>query len=115
MVSPIQKWFYDLRMLWLQKQPERIVDILASSFEYFEDPFESALTTPQEVIFAWEEIKQQKIEHLQIDIIYENEDGAGIAIWQFKAQGLQKHIGCYFIKLDENGKCKHFRQFWNLE
>lgn len=113
MTTPVQRWFDTMRAIWLEKQPDRMAEILSPSLEYFENPFEPPLTTIEAVVSAWQEIKGQEIEFVEIELLHESADGIGTAIWRFKTKDCSEHIGCYFVKLDKNGKCIYFRQFWN--
>ncbi|MDX9690177.1 MAG: hypothetical protein EOM37_08450 [Proteobacteria bacterium] len=113
MATPVSKWLDNMRTFWIEKQPDRIAEILAPSLEYYEDPFKPPLTTVGAVVSAWQEIKGQEIEFVEIELLHESAEGIGTAIWRFKTKDSPEHIGCYFIKIDKKGKCVYFRQFWN--
>jgi len=83
-------------------------------FQFHEHPFQDALTTKEEVIEVWQEIKSQEIDYVTINILYENSH-IGVAEWRFKMRGEPLHIGSYFLKLDDYGKCTEFRQWWTVE
>lgn len=110
--SPIKIWLDAMQSIWLNKNPNNIADILSKNLEYFESPFEAPLTSIQEVVNVWQEVKNQHIDYVKIEILDENND-TGTALWKFKEIDKKEHIGMYFIKLDSTGKCKYFRQCWN--
>ncbi|MFA6280749.1 MAG: hypothetical protein WC612_08215 [Bdellovibrionales bacterium] len=113
MTSSVQKWLEDMKTIWLEKKPDLIAAILATKLEYYENPFEPPLTSIESVVSAWQGIKNQNIEYVEIEILHESPEGIGTAIWKFKERNSTEHIGCYFLKLDKKGKCSYFRQFWN--
>lgn len=90
-----------------------MAEILAPLLEFYENPFDPPLTAVEDVVAVWQEIKEQDIEFVEIELLHESPEGIGTAIWRFKTKDSSEHIGCYFVKLDKNGKCIYFRQFWN--
>ena len=113
-MTPIQTWLKNMRQIWLEKLPNDIADLLADTLEYHESPTEPPLLTKQEIVDAWQEIKGQNIEYVEINILSETTD-TGMAQWIFKMKNEPEHIGAYFLKLDNHGKCVHFRQWWNVK
>lgn len=109
------KWFAEMQSIWIEKRPDDIGALLSDDgFNYYEHPFHEPLNTKEQVIGAWQEIKSQDIEDITINMLYDNGDIA-FAKWEFKMKDEPLHIGSYFLKLDTNGKCKEFRQWWNVE
>ena len=108
-----QQWFETMRHIWVNQTPENITHLLAADVEYHEDPLQPALTSVESIVEAWQEIKQQNIECVQIEMLHEHQN-VGIAIWRFKEVNQPEHVGCYYLELNSNGKCKHFRQWWNI-
>lgn len=115
MTTEVQKWLNEMRRIWLDKDPDSIVNILAEDLEYYEDPFQEPLTDKMKVVSEWQAVKNQNIEFVDIEILHETADNVGVALWRFKEVGSAEHCGSYFLKLDDNGKCTHFRQFWNVK
>ncbi len=113
-MTPVQKWLNDMKDIWLAQEPDRIVHLLANDLEYHETPFTPPLTSIQDVVCEWQAIKTQNIEKIEIEVLHEK-DNTGVAIWHFKEMDKPLHIGCYFLQLNEQGKCTHFRQWWNEE
>ena len=116
MNNPAQNWFEDMRQIWLEKRPDDIGALLSDEgFEFYEHPFDDKpLNTKQDVIDVWQEIKNQDIEFVTIKILYET-NTIGVAEWRFKMVGEPLHIGSYFLKLDDHGKCIEFRQWWTVK
>lgn len=110
-MNPTQ-WLNQMREIWLAQEPDRMALLLAESLEYHESPIEPPLTNIQDVVDAWQEIKNQNIEYVEIEVLHENGNIA-MALWRFKQINEPEHIGSYYLELDDNGKCKHFRQWWN--
>jgi len=113
MDTPIQVWLQQMKSIWLSKEPDRIAQILSEeSLEYYESPFAPPLVSIEAVVTAWQGIKNQNIEFVNIELLHETVD-AGVALWKFKEGDKAEHMGMYFLKLDSHCKCKYFRQFWN--
>jgi hypothetical protein len=111
-MSKIQKWLNDMRDIWLSKTPDKMTDILSEELRYYEDPFQEPCLSAEEVVKEWQAIHEQNIEYVEIELLYEH-DNVGVAQWKFKEKNTPLHVGCYFIQLNEEGKCIQFRQWWN--
>jgi hypothetical protein len=94
----------------LKKKPEQLIPLLAEQLEYYEDPSQLPLTNISDVVACWQEIKAQNIEYIQIEVLHECKNVA-CAMWKFKQFGHPEEIGCYFLKLNDQGKCVVFRQW----
>jgi len=106
-------WLENMREIWLSKQPNKIAGLLSENFDYFEDPTQDPLIKKEDVVEAWQEIITQDIEYVEIEILHEDKN-VGVALWRFKQVNEPEHVGCYFLKLDDDGKCIQFRQWWNV-
>jgi len=114
-MTPVQKWFEQMRSIWIEKRPNDIGVLLSdNAFNYHEHPFSASLKTKNEVTGAWQEILNQDIDYVEVKILYETES-VGCAEWRFKIKNEPLHIGSYFLKLDSDGKCIEFRQWWTVE
>lgn len=111
-MSPIQTWLNEMRSIWLDKRPDDMASILAEPLEYYETPFDPPLTSIDAVVKEWQAIKTQDIELIDIELLHAN-DKIGMAQWKFKQRNNPLHIGAYYIELNDEGKCVHFRQWWN--
>ncbi len=112
----IQKWFAELKRVWLEKDIEGVKKLLSEEFEYYENPFELPLTSWTEVKKVWEEINGQDILVLDITVLIDK-DNIGVACYDFICKGIQrqeKHTkGAFYVKLDSVGRAVEFRQWWN--
>ncbi len=86
--------------------------LLAEKLAYYEDPCEPPITEIAGVLDVWADIKEQAIEYVEIRVLHEDKNVA-VAQWRFKQVGQPEHVGSYFVRLDERGKCIEFRQWWN--
>lgn len=115
MSTPVQSWLNTMKAIWLEKRPDDIGALLSDGgFSYHEHPFEKPLINKEDVISAWQEIKQQKIEYVTIKILHET-NNIGVAEWHFKMEKEPLHIGSYYLQLDDHGLCTHFRQWWTVQ
>ncbi|MCB9965546.1 MAG: hypothetical protein H6855_05650 [Rhodospirillales bacterium] len=110
--TSVEKWFSTMKEIWLSQDPDLIAEIISDTPEYYENPFEPPLTTKEDVVGVWQDIKSQKIDFVKIDILYQT-DKVGMAMWKFKETDKPLHIGSYYLELDQHGKCSLFRQWWN--
>lgn len=114
-MSPVKDWLEIMRQIWLEKRPDDIGMLLSDKgFRYHEHPFQDPLNSKTDVIGAWQEINKQDIEYVEIKILHET-DMMGVAEWRFKIKGEPLQIGSYFLKLDCEGKCIEFRQWWTVK
>lgn len=113
-MDAVEKWLEEMKSIWLEKRPGDMRSILADPLEYYETPFMPPLTSIDDVILEWQEIHNQDIDHVNMDLLHS--DGmTGFAQWTFKQNNEPLHVGAYFIKLNNEGKCTHFRQWWNTD
>ncbi len=108
-----REWFDEMRQIWLSQKPDLIFDLLGDNIQYFESPYDSPIIKHDEVVSAWQEIKKQNIEYVTIDMLHECKN-VGMAVWRFKEYNRPEHVGSYFLKLDDHGKCLEFRQWWQI-
>ena len=108
-----KEWFEEMRQIWLNKKPDLIDGLLAADVQYYENPFDPPLTKIADIVSVWQEIKEQNIERIDIDILHEDKN-IGMATWRFKHVNQPEHTGSYFLKLDTQGKCLEFRQWWQV-
>ena len=105
-------WLEKMRQIWLHQTPDLIAGLLAEECEYHEDPLSPPLENISDIVAVWQEIKTQNIDYVEIDILHEHNNTC-TAKWRFKEKDKTEHVGCYFLILDTDGKCVHFRQWWN--
>ncbi len=111
-------WFNELKRIWEEKDHSAIKNLLSHSFEWYEDPFNSPLTSLEEVENVWLEINNQhNISVLITQRIIKNNEGFAEYNLSFDDVKGNKHVsaGAYYIKLDTNGKAEEFRQWWVSE
>jgi hypothetical protein len=116
--TKVQKWFHELQRIWQEKDIIALKNILSKQFEYYEDPFESPITTWEELEDVWQEVNDQKIQTLEINTLIDGEV-EGFAHYTLSFSDLQgvehQSRGAYYLKLDENGKATEFRQWWTVK
>ncbi len=111
----VADWLERMRRIWLEKRPNDMAHLLShETLHYYENPFEPPLTSVAEVVEAWQEIKGQEIEAVEMTLLHETPERIGMAMWSFKQKNQPLHVGSYYIELDEKGLCKHFRQWWTV-
>ena len=115
----MQRWFDALMNIWRDKKPERVTDLCADAFFWYETPFSEPITHKESLKKEWQSILNQTDISLKYKILSIH-DNIGIAQWEalFTTQKPYKkyHLnGIYFVKLDNQGKCIEFRQWFNTK
>lgn len=113
--SAIENWFQSLKSIWIKKDIENVGNLLSSTFQYYEDPFELPLTSLDEVKNAWKEVANQNILKLEINtLIARKNEGSASYEFSYKDTGgnLHNSKGAYYVRLDSQGKATEFRQWW---
>ena len=115
--NSFKKWLDALGQAWINRDPKSAAAICAKNLFYFETPFDKPLTSRKEVEEIWQEVpNSQKDIEFYYEIVSVNQK-IGIAKWRASFTRLPSGIrdildGVYFVKLDNNGLCKEFHQWW---
>lgn len=115
--SSFKHWLDALGQAWITRNPKAAAEICAENVLYFETPFDKPLTSKKEIEKIWQEVPEsQKDIEFSYEIINVNQK-IGVAKWRASFTRLPSGIrdtlvGVYFVKLDKNGLCKEFHQWW---
>ena len=116
--SKVSKWLNELKRIWLEKDIPALKETLADKFDYYEDPYQPAIKTWEELESAWQEINDQDIEQLDIQVLIDG-DHEGSAMYHFvyaNPVGTQcESRGSYYLRLDSEGRATEFRQWWTIK
>ncbi len=110
-------WLDALEKAWINRDPKAAADICANDVLYYETPFDSPLKSKEEVEQLWKDVpKSQKDISFKYEILSITAK-IGIAHWQASFTRVPSMIrdtldGIFLVKLDENGFCKEFHQWW---
>lgn len=100
---------------WQIKQPEKLADILSPGFEWYDSPFEEAITDQSELIQRWDQdIAPQENIIVRSDIVTETEDDI-VAHWraEFDRNGVHEVMdGIFVIGVSGEGLLNTFRMWW---
>lgn len=112
-----KNWLDDLEDIWKSKNIERIIEICAENFTWYETPFVEPITTKEVLLKEWESVNDHKDLNLSYEIIIVNEK-FGIAHWhatftRIRSNESVKMDGIYQVFLNEDGKCTEFHQWYN--
>ena len=115
--SSFKHWLDTLGQAWITRNPKTVANICAEKVLYFETPFDKPLVSKKEVEKIWQEVpNSQKDIEFSYKIVSVNQE-IGVAKWRASFTRLPSGIrdtldGVYFVKLDNNGLCKEFHQWW---
>jgi len=87
-------------------------------FNYYEDPYLPPIQNWTDLESAWQEVKRQVIQKLEIAVLIDGKT-EGSAMYHFvysDSAGIQQESkGSYYLKLDSDGKVTEFRQWWTVQ
>jgi len=112
-----KKWLDALGRAWTMRDPKAAANLYCEDVLYYETPFSPPLKSKKEIERIWEDVpRSQKDIHFSYDILTVNND-LGIAHWKASFMKLPSNKkveldGIFVIKLDNDGLCKEFRQWW---
>ena len=112
------KWLDDLGKAWISKSPEAASNLCSENVVYFENPFLAPLKGKQAVKKVWLEVPTgQKDINYKYEILVVTSE-FGVARWmasfiRVPANTKTELEGIYLVKLDSEGLCKEFHQWWN--
>ena len=114
MEQQIEEWFKELKRIWIEKDLQSIPNLLAEKFSYYESPFEAPQTTIQAVVKEWEIVREQVIDHLEIEILSvgDNKGTAAYTLILNEDGKLKISRGVYFVEVNNEGRAVIFRQWW---
>lgn len=116
-MEQFQKWLELLKKAWESKNPELAQELCADKFIWFETPFQKPITTNKELLDEWKSIENHKDVVMSYEILsYDN--NIGIAKWSAAFKRLPDKrdaelAGIYLVKLNAEGKCTEFHQWYN--
>ena len=102
------EWCIELLNNWKSKKIENIVNLFDEQVEYYETPKEK-INTIKEIEKMWEEIKEQKTNNIEFNILCQNNE---CCIVNFILKDVVSYDMIYQIKLNENNKCIFLKQWY---
>lgn len=110
-------WFEKLKEIWVTQNPSQIATLCANSFMWYETPFDKPITTKEKLVEEWQSVLHQEDISLVYEVLSLNEN-SGFAHWhaQFTLVYTKERVeldGIFQVKLEESGRCKEFRQWYN--
>lgn len=116
-LTQFDTWLKNLGKAWVEKNPQIIADICAKNVVYHETPFTKPYKGPEAVKKLWQEVPDnQKDIKFKYDILAVTVT-IGIAHWQAEYKRIknnQKVVldGIFQVKLNRQGLCTEFHQWW---
>jgi len=115
-----ERWLDALGKAWINRDPRAAANLCAKSVLYFETPFGNPLKSRAEVEKVWDEIPNS---HKNIEFTYEVltiSENLCIAHWTASFTRIlsgkrETWDGIYSVKLNENGLCSEFHQWWVIK
>jgi len=100
---------------WEQKKPELLNDIIADSFEWYEDPYGEVITNRDLLLSMWEsDLEFQQNISVRLERIVE-QPGLCISKWHATftdASGSIELDGVFMIRLNDDQRLVEFRQWY---
>lgn len=116
-MEQFKSWLELLKTTWETKDPEMALDLVADEFIWFETPFQTPITSKEDLLKEWESIQDHKDITMTHEILSYS-DNMGIVKWCAKFKRISSNTdaeleGIYLVKLDSKGKCVEFHQWYN--
>jgi hypothetical protein len=113
-----EDWLDGLGKAWVNKDPVAASNLCSKNVIYYEDPFLPPLTNRDQVKNMWSEVpnSQKNIKYsYEIISIIQN---MCITEWSASFTRIPSNTpaklkGIYLVKLDSDGLCEEFHQWWN--
>lgn len=116
--NTFKKWLNALGKAWVSKNPDAASKLCSKNVVYYEDPFLPPLKGRDAVKKIWLDVPiSQKDVKFTYEIIATTDD-LGVAQWTGSFIRVPENTkaelkGIYLVKLDNEGLCKEFHQWWN--
>lgn len=111
------QWLKKLGQSWVEKNPQIIADICAKNVVYHETPFTKPYKSPEAVKKLWQEVPdRQKNIKFNYKILTVTKK-FGLAHWWAEYTRINNNEkvvldGIFQVKLNRQGLCTLFRQWW---
>lgn len=105
----IEKWLENLKINWLNKDIDNIINIFKNTTYYQESPFIKPYTNIKEIEKEWLSIKNINIQELTLKVLSINNNIA-IINWHL-LQDNKEYDGIYEIKFNEKLECIYFKSW----
>lgn len=105
----IENWLENLKIYWLNKDIDNIINIFKNTTYYQESPFIKPYTNINEIEKEWLSIKNINIQELTLKVLSINNNIA-IINWHL-LQDNKEYDGIYEIKFNEKLECIYFKSW----
>ncbi len=119
MSQQFEIWMDKLINIWINKQPEKAPELCADKFLWYETPFRTPYTSKEEILKEWQGVFDQKEISVSYKIVSVDET-VGVAKWSASFVSISSNKktvmdGIYVVKLNDNGECTEFREWFNIK
>ena len=113
----LKHWLDNLIYIWVTKNPDRVVELVADVFRWHDAPFDPVITSKEALVKEWKAV----LDHDDVQATYEIialQDTVGIVHWHASFTRLPTKEkteldGIYKVELNNDGKCTEFHQWYN--
>lgn len=116
LLNKYDQWTKDFMESWKNLDWKKTLGLLANDVEYYENPIDAPCSNFDEVVALWNVVADnQKDISYKYEIISFNDDIC-IINWQMtrtmtKTDTKQEIDGIFQVSLNDDGKCKYFKQW----
>ena len=116
MKEKYEKWTKEFMDSWKELNPQRTLETLSKNVEYYENPIDASCSSFEEVVNLWSVVSDNQKDIEYTFKILACDDNTCIINWQMTrtmtANNVKQEIdGIFQVSLDDNGKCKYFKQW----
>ena len=116
--APFEGWLDAYKRAWQEKDPEAAADLFTAEATYQETPFEAPVRGREGIRdYWWDATRYQEGIEFSSEILAATETD-GIAHWhcgftKLTSGSVVELDGIFLVRLDADGKCTEFREWWH--
>jgi len=112
-------WLDALKKVWEERDPNKVGDLCAEKFQWYESPFDKPITKKEQLVKEWQNILKQ--ENIQFSYqITSTKNSMCIAEWNVSftivpSKEVIQLAGIFKFLLNKDGDCIEFHQWYNIK
>ncbi len=116
----LDRWLGAYKRAWEDRDPEAAADLFTADAAYHETPFDEPSRGRDGIFEYWSDVpRSQRDVRFFYEILATTENG-GVDHWKANFVRLQandpvKLDGIFVVKLDVDGRCTEFREWWHKQ
>ena len=116
----LEAWLAAYGRAWKHRDPEAAAELFTGDATYHETPFDEPMVGGAEIVEYWSGVpRSQEDVHFTYEILAATQ-GGGIAHWRANFVRVPSRVpvkldGILLVKLNDDGLCEEFREWWHKQ